>query len=272
MLTTTIDGLWVLQILAGVETIAPELGLRAVLPRFETKEAALAHPVAAELRQSGAIDDSGQVDTAIVDWLTVLSRRDVALIFYINTPTDEGLIGVVLARFAQWWVSIERVQSVVRIGPAGTASTESSANTVIRDQIERLLGVLEPAPLRPVTLDADQIVDTVKNPESLGRFLGSQRVDADQQRLLMLAADTSKSACASIVAAQAGAGKSHIEHGSVTIFDTPEGRILIEHAPQGGKLWMIASPGSAGNIVTAINTMVRRLPAKEEWYSHRKIY
>ena len=36
MLTTTIDGLWVLQILAGIEVLAPELGLRPILPSFET--------------------------------------------------------------------------------------------------------------------------------------------------------------------------------------------------------------------------------------------
>jgi len=277
LLTTTVDGLWVLQILAGVESIAPELGLRPVLPRFESKSTAMQHPMLAELKDAGAVDDNGVVDTAIVDWLTVLSRRDVALLMYVTTPADAGLIGVLLARFAQWWVSIERVQDVIRIGPAGTASTEGSATTVIRDQIERLLGVLEPAPMRPLTIDADQLVGSVKNPESLGRFLDHQRVEADQRRLLVQAADTSRSAFASIVAIQAGAdpaapGRAHIDAGSVSIFDTPEGRILVEHAFQAGKKWMIVSPGSVNNIVTAINTMVRRLPAKEEWFSHRKVF
>lgn len=46
MLTTTIDGLWVLQILAGIEMLTPELALRPTLPDVETAQMALAHPVA----------------------------------------------------------------------------------------------------------------------------------------------------------------------------------------------------------------------------------
>ncbi|HOB50942.1 MAG TPA: ESX secretion-associated protein EspG, partial [Mycobacterium sp.] len=35
MLTTSIDGLWVLQVLTGIEVVAPELGLRPHLPSIE---------------------------------------------------------------------------------------------------------------------------------------------------------------------------------------------------------------------------------------------
>ena len=34
MLTTTVDGLWVLQAVTGVEQTCPELGLRPLLPRL----------------------------------------------------------------------------------------------------------------------------------------------------------------------------------------------------------------------------------------------
>lgn len=34
---------------------------------------------------------------------------------------------------------------------------------------------------------------------------------------------------------------------------------------------MIVSPGSPGNIASAVQNMVRRLPAEDEWYSHRKV-
>lgn len=47
MLTTTVDGLWVLQAVTGVEQTCPELGLRPLLPRLDTAERALRHPVAA---------------------------------------------------------------------------------------------------------------------------------------------------------------------------------------------------------------------------------
>lgn len=271
VLTTTIDGLWVLQVLTGIETLTPELGLRPILPRVETREMALRHPVAAELRAAGVIDDTGDVDAAVVEWLTVLSRRDIALIMYVTTPVDPGVVGVLLARFAQWWVVMERTEDVVRIGPAGTATAEDSANMVVRGQIERLCGALAAAEMRPVTLNVEKIVESVTSPETLRKFLSGQQVDADQMRLLMLATDTSKSVSASIVAVQADTGRCHIEHGSVTIYDTPEGRLLAEHAPRGGQKWMIVGPGTMANITTAINAMLRRLPAKDEWFSYRKI-
>lgn len=48
---------------------------------------ALAHPIADELRAAGVITDAGGVDEAVLEWLTVLSRRDVALLIYAQTPT-----------------------------------------------------------------------------------------------------------------------------------------------------------------------------------------
>ena len=86
MLTTTIDGLWVLQVLTGIEVLAPELGLRPILPSVETPQMALAHPIAAELRDVGVIDEAGQVDATVREWLTVLARRDVALMIHVSTP------------------------------------------------------------------------------------------------------------------------------------------------------------------------------------------
>ena len=86
MLTTTLDGLWVLQVLTGIEVLAPELGLRPHLPSVETPQMALAHPIARELVAAGVMDDAGVVDQTVVEWLTVLSRRDVALLMHVQTP------------------------------------------------------------------------------------------------------------------------------------------------------------------------------------------
>ena len=34
---------------------------------------------------------------------------------------------------------------------------------------------------------------------------------------------------------------------------------------------MIVTPGSAATIASAVQTMVRRLPAENHWFSHRKV-
>jgi hypothetical protein len=277
MLTTTVDGLWALQVLTGIEVLAPELGLRPILPSVETTQMALAHPIVAELRAEGVIDESGTVDPIVVEWLTVLARRDVALLVDVHTPDHQGAPArAIVARFAQWWVVMERSEDLVRIGGAGTASAEEVANTMLNAQIERLCGTNMPAPLRPVTLDADALRSGVTSQETLRTFLTSQRLDADQLHMVMMVANPQRSTQASIVALQAGVAtgrptRTHVEQTVVTIIDTPEGRVVAEHVPSGGKKWMVIAPGTATNIASAVNHMLRRLPANEEWYCYRKV-
>jgi len=277
VLTTTVDGLWVLQVLTGIEVVAPELALRPILPRFETPQMALAHPIAAELQAAGVIDDAGNVDTTVVEWLTVLARRDVALLIYVQRPEDDNTPArALLARFAQWWVVMERSENLIRISGAGTSTTESAANDVVVRQIERLCGTMDPAPLQPVTVDVDQVMDGVTNRETLRRQLLGQRLDADQIQILMMAADMRRSARAFVVAIQSGVDtgaptRTHIEESVVTIADTPEGRLVGEHISSSGKRWMIIGPGTTTSIADAVNRMMRRLPANQEWFSYRKV-
>lgn len=277
MLTTTVDGLWVLQVLTGIEVVAPELGLRPILPSVETPQTALTHPIVAELRTVGVVDDSGAVDPVVVEWLTVLARRDVALFIQVNRPDDGDMPArALLARFAQWWVVIERSQDMIRISGAGTSSAEGAANTVISAQIERLCGTSSPARVRPATLDADAMQAGVTSQETLQAFLATQQLDADQLRLLRVATDPSRSAQASIAAMQSGVdtgrpSRTRVEQSVVTIMDTPEGRLVAEHVLAAGKKWMVVAPGTAGNIASAVNELMRRLPANREWHSYRKV-
>ena len=277
MLTTTIDGLWVLQVLTGIEVLAPELGLRPILPSVETPQMALAHPIAAELRDVGVIDEAGQVDATVREWLTVLARRDVALMIHVSTPGGGDMPArALLARFAHWWVALERSEDLVRISGAGTSNTESAANDIVNAQIERMCGTLEPAPLQPVTVDIDRVMDGVNGQEMLREQLLRERLDGDQLQILMMAADLRRTARAFIVAIQSGVDsgqptRKHIEQSVVTIADTAEGRLIGEHFVSDGKRWMIIAPGTSSSIATAVNRMMRRLPANEEWHSYRKV-
>jgi EspG family len=276
VLTTTLDGLWALQVLTGIEVLAPEMGLRPHLPSVEPKQMALQHPVAAELRAAGVIDELGVVDSTVVEWLTVLSRRDVGLLVHFRMPESDEPARALLARFAQWWVAMERSAEIVRISGAGITSNEATASAALSAQIERLCGANEPASLRPVTVDADAMRAATTSQESLQAFFEKQGLDHDQVHMLELAADPDRSAQASIVAIQSGVEtgrptRTYIEQGAVTIIDTPEGRLVAEHVCSAGKKWMIIAPGNNNNIAAAINHMMRRLPAEQEWYSYRKV-
>ncbi|BAX95070.1 ESX secretion-associated protein EspG [Mycobacterium shigaense] len=277
MLTTTLDGLWVLQVLTGIEVLSPEMGLRPHLPSVEPKRLALEHPVAAELRAAGVIDELGVVDSTVVEWLTVLSRRDVGLVVHFRAPGDgDEPARALLARFAQWWVVMERSADIVRMSGAGVASNEGSASAAVSAQIERLCGGNEPAALRPVTVDAEAMRAAAADQESLRAFFEKQGLDHDQLHTLELAADPERSAQASFVAIQSGVdtgrpSRTYVEPGAVTVIDTPEGRLVAEHVRSAGTKWMIIAPGNKNNIATAINQMMRRLPADQEWYSYRKV-
>lgn len=275
MLTTTVDGLWVLQAVTGVEQICPELGLRPLLPRLDTAERALQHPVAADLKAAGALDESGNADPMIREWLTVLLRRDLGLLLIINVPGSEPTRAAI-CRFATWWVVLERHGKLVRLYPAGMASNETVAGELVVGQIEQLCGVAEAAPLRPVTVDADALLESVRDPTSLRSFLDSQRLDVDQLQMLTMAADPSRSAHAAIVGLQAGIGPEKtarllIGDTAVTIIDTPAGRICVENVMSGQRRYQVLSPGSRGDIGGAVQRLIRRLPAGDEWYSYRRV-
>lgn len=281
MLTTSLDGLWVLQAVTGIETLCPELGLRPLLPRLDTAERALRHPIAEELTDIGALDDQGEVDPMIREWLTVVMRRDVALLLQLNFPgrpygDPQHMTRVSISRFASWWVVLERHDQEVRLYPAGTATDEAAAGDLVVGQIERLCGVTDPAPLRPVTLDTKELLEQVRDPDSLRRYLAAQRLDIDQQQLVMMAADPEVSGQANIVALQTGAGPEELARmaigdTAVMISDTPAGRVCVENIDNGGRRYQIVSPGTRADVANAILRLIRRLPAGAEWHSHRRV-
>ena len=275
MLTTTVDGLWVLQAVTGVEQTCPELGLRPLLPRLDTPERALRHPVAAELKAAGAVDEAGNVDPMIREWLTVLLRRDLGLLVTITVPGREATRAAI-CRFASWWVVLERHGDLVRLYPAGTASNENGASDLVVGQVERLCGVAEVAPLKPVTLDTEQLLASVRDAASLRTFLLSQNLDVDQMQIVTMAADPARSAHAAIVGLQAGVGPDEMARiavgdSTVSIIDTLAGRVCVENVISGQRRYQILSPGSRSDISGAVQRLIRRLPAGDEWYSYRRV-
>ncbi|OBG28400.1 ESX secretion-associated protein EspG [Mycobacterium sp. E3198] len=275
MLTTTIDGLWVLQAVTGVEQLCPELGLRPLLPRLETPELALRHPVAAELKACGALDEAGNADPMIREWLTVLLRRDLGLLLNINVPGRDPTRAAI-CRFATWWVVLERHGDLVRLYPAGTASESATATELVVGQVERLCGVAEAAPLRPVTVDTKELQESVHDAGSLKSFLLKQRLDVDQLHIVTMAADPARSASAAIVAVQAGVGPDRtarlaIGESAVAIVDTAAGRVCVEGMTSGGRRYQVLSPGSRSDIAAAVQRLIQSLPAGEDWYSYRRV-
>ena len=274
MLTTTVDGLWVLQAVTGIEQTCPELGLRPLLPRIDTRERALRHHAAAELVAAGALDGDGNVDSMIREWLTVLLRRDLGLLVTMGVPGREPTRAA-LCRFAMWWVVLERHANLIRLYPVGRAGDETAAAELVLGQVERLCGVAEAASVRPVTLDSEQLLESVRDGPTLRAFLLGQRLDIDQLQIVTMAADPARSAHAAIVALQAGAGPDStarvaVGNSTVTIVDTPVGRVCVTDVVSGQRRYQVVSPGSRSGIADAVRRLIRDLPAGDEWHSYRR--
>lgn len=181
-----------------------------------------------------------------------------------------------ICRFATWWVVLERHGNLVRLYPAGTASDEAGAGELVVGQVERLCGVAEAAPLRPVTVDADELLHAVRDAGTLRSYLLSQRLDVDQLQMVTMAADPTRSAHATLVALQAGVGPEKsarilVGDSTVAIVDTAAGRICVESVTSGQRRYQVLSPGSRSDIGGAVQRLIRRLPAGDEWYSYRRV-
>src|SRR6516162_5315504 len=95
MLSTSVECVWVLQALLGVEQMPAALHLKPFIPSahgdliVETTEGR--RPLAStaqyhSLVQAGVIDERGQVDGAVRDWMTVLGRPDREVVLVIRRP------------------------------------------------------------------------------------------------------------------------------------------------------------------------------------------
>lgn len=274
-LTTTLDGLWALQVFAGIERVCPELGLRPHDRRCETARLASSLDVVSELVNEKAITAHGDgflVDKPIVNWLTVLSRREVALMVLIQQPGGNTDLPerVVLARRGQWWVSMAIYSNAaVAIKPMGIATTHADAATLIRRELDAICGVHEPAKFRPITV-ATTGLRACKHERDVERLVIAAGADIDQLRAGLALSRSGHSAQASICAFQQGQNTvPTVSNFFVTIADTDLGRMMVKNVVSGGQQWTILAPGVSAYINSAVIELLKSLPANEDWYNTR---
>ena len=81
----------------------------------------------------GVIDEAGAVDSVVKEWLTVLSRRDVALVIHLSMPDGGGNARQGVARAVRPVVGRHRTVGGPRSDQRRRAlsSTEAAANDVV---------------------------------------------------------------------------------------------------------------------------------------------
>ncbi|GFG83233.1 ESX secretion-associated protein EspG [Mycobacterium paragordonae] len=279
MLATTLDGLWALQVFTGIEALCPELGLRPHLPRAELERPAMAmrHPAVSELVNCGAVTLGGggpTVDRPIVEALTVISRREVAVMMLIHHPDADVLPQrVALSRFGQWWVSLARFgDDTVLIRPMGTATSREAAAVLIAREIEAVCGVNKIASFEPMTVATERLLALTSAPEGLERVLREEGASADQMRAGLALANAGRSAQCSVVGLQSTQAAPVVTDHVVTVGDTECGRVMVKNLRRQGQRWSVLAPGATHHINTAIVELLSSLPSGNDWYRIQNLY
>jgi hypothetical protein len=274
-LMTTLDGLWALQVFAGIERVCPELGLRPHDRRSETARLAQSLEVMSELINEKAVTVRGGnfvVDKPILNWLTVLSRREVALLVLIQQPGGNTDLPdrVALCRRGKWWVSLAIYgNAMVAIKPMGIATTHVEASRLVRRELDAICGVNEPAKFRPLTV-ATAGLRACRQERDVERLVIEAGADVDQLRAGLALSRSGRSAQASICAFQQGQKTvPTVSTLFVTVADTERGRMMIKNVISGGQQWTILAPGLTESINSAVVELLKSLPANKDWHNAR---
>jgi len=174
-LTTTANGVWVLQALLGVETLPVALRLRPFIPSLHDDALMVSTtsgpvPVAqtaeyASLVAAGVIDSSGAVDHTVRDWMTVLGRAERQVVLAIRRP-DPATAGaasptvaervLVVCRHRRWMAMAARDGDEVVIDAVGESDSRDEQVDLICNAMLPAFGDAAPAEARRDTGGGDR--------------------------------------------------------------------------------------------------------------------
>lgn len=175
MLTTSADCVWALQALLGVEKMPTPLRLKPFIPSahgdlvVETTQGRQPVQATAEyhdLLRSGVINDRGQVDDVVRDWMTVLSRAEREVMLTIRRPaqpaTDDTTATVhervlVVGRYQRYLAMAARDGDEMVIGGVGETDDPAQQIDAICNMLIPALGDHPPADIDGINLPKELI-------------------------------------------------------------------------------------------------------------------
>jgi ESX secretion-associated protein EspG len=193
MLTTSVECVWALQAVVGVERMPTALHCKPFIPSahgdliVETTEGR--RPLAAtaqydSLVAAGVIDERGQVDAAVRDWMTVLGCPDREVVLTIRRPDQPATAGtgptvhertMVVCRRGRFLAMAARDGDEMVIGGVGETADPSRQIELICQMLVPAFGDHSPADIEGVNAPKDLIqmaVDTAgPGPEGVAEAL-----------------------------------------------------------------------------------------------------
>jgi hypothetical protein len=293
--TVNLDGLWLLQALLGIPSLAPELnGLAYGAAR--TDDWLDQHCGLEVLRTEGLVDADRQVAPALAKRLQALATPDVEVAMMVSrgeldwTPLidledpatwlaiPEEQLRVVLARRDGHWVSAARGGDQITINDV---ATEDGGADWLRSVALGILDGLhpcEPAIMTPLTLPLEDIAAAAAErsalPEGPARSAPLRALGVSGAALAQLGAVLEDPEMEAVLYARAYAD-ARVDYSAamVNLRDTEAGRVVSHRmtAVRGSTQdWMSFAPGTNAAVEQAIRTVLTSLPI-ERWESHRRM-
>lgn len=267
-LSTTANGVWVLQALLGVESMPVALRLKPYIPSVhhelivDSTAGSVPLTQTAEylsLVQADAISATGTVDDPIRDWMTVLGRADRQAVLAFRRPSaqpardgvspavDERV--VVVCQHKRWLAMAARDGDEVVIDGVGETDDARAQADLMAQTLIPALGHAAPADIEGVNVPADLLQVTLDAAAPHGRdamvaAVGRLGLAPRQAQALASAARVDESAMAVAVVIDQGIAQ-HVHPRVVTVVDTEFGRISITTSTSAdGKKWMSIWPAT----------------------------
>jgi hypothetical protein len=285
-LTTTPSGIWMLQALLGIERMPTGLRLRPFVPSIDgggsvatdIGEIPLERTAEyASLAAAGVIDDRGQVDAAVRDWMAVVGRpqREVMVVIRRPKPFD-GIVPagedapalveertMSICQRDRWLAMIARSDDQVVLAPLGEAAYANAAVELICDTLLHAFSEGPPAAISGFNLPSAALeralTDTAgKDHHLVASALTRLGLTPDQVAVMSAAARLDESAMGVVAIIDHGI-KPHVHPDVISVIDSELGRITISYTtgPDGTR-WTSVWPTSPdalrqdiGNLLNA---------------------
>lgn len=269
-LTTTVNGLWILQALLGIETMPTALRVKPFIPSVhgdltvETTAGPLPITQTGEylgLVQAGVIDAQGAVDDIVRDWMTVLGRPERQVLLMIRRPNgiaDDGTPLVherimVVCQHRRWLAMIARDGDDVVLDAVGEADSPGAQIELMCQPLLAAIGEAPAADIDGFNLPTDLLQSTMEHAHAGGRDTVSAamaRLGLQPQQAEVLTASTRHDESAMAVVAVVDRGISHHVHPQIlTIADTEYGRIsMTTTTGADGRQWMSMWPATGADL------------------------
>jgi hypothetical protein len=288
-LTTTPNGIWILQALLGVEKMPTALRLRPFIPSVDgdgtvaTELGDVPWAQTAEYQAhvaSGVIGADGRVDDAVRDWMAVVGRpqREVLVVIRRPAPLTEPVPAgeeppafieervMCICQRERWLAMIARSGDEVVLAPLGEAARSDEQIDLICDTLLHAFSRGDAAAISGFNVPSATFESTLKEFAPQGRqvlaaALARLGLSPDQVAVLSAACHLDESAMAVVSVIDHGIEKTF--HPDVlSVIDSEFGRITVSYTtgPDGSR-WTSIWPTSVEALRQDISKLLKSAKA-----------